>query len=93
MNRIKTAISAMLVAGTVLMPPAMVVAQEGPPRDRQDYRRDQDNDRNRRDWHPPRKWRRYDYDRPEPGQRSYDAARYYRDYRADDSYREHRLGH
>jgi len=34
-------------------------------------------------------WRRYDYNRPEPGQRHYDAARYY--YQDDRRYRDRHL--
>jgi hypothetical protein len=64
-------------------------------RDRDDDRRGRyDRDRDRRDVRTvvvvPREWRRYDYNRYEPGYRRYDAARYYR--WDDRSYQVRRMG-
>jgi hypothetical protein len=81
------AIVAALVASTVHVMPAPALAEDGQRRgrDRQEERRY----RARYDdgGAVPRAWRSYDYGNPEPGQRGYDAARYYRE-----GYRPVRLG-
>lgn len=65
-------------------------------RDRDDDRRYEssrdgryDNNRYDNNRAVPRAWRNYDYRRAEPGYRSYDAARYYRN---DNRYRPYRMG-
>jgi Ni/Co efflux regulator RcnB len=88
---IKTAIATVLVCGMVGLPQVQAFAQDDRHRDPQEDRRHDRDDRDRRD-HDRREWRRYDYNRPEPGQNRYDAARYYRDYQEDRSYRSRRLG-
>jgi hypothetical protein len=59
-------------------------AQDDRQRDRQE---DRDAAQHRQ---PSREWRRYDYNRPEPGQQHYDASRYY--YRDSARYHPRRLG-
>ncbi len=100
---LKYAVVAALVASTVSLQPVPAVAQSRD-RDRQEDRRDDDrryDDRrydNRRDdgragryteQAVPRSWRNYDHRTFEPGQRRYDAARYYR---RDQRQRSYRLG-
>jgi hypothetical protein len=74
---------AALIASTVGLQPVPALAQgRGRGHDKHDDRRDRDDDRYYRDHSDgravPRAWRSYDYRRFEPGQRGYDAARYYR---------------
>jgi hypothetical protein len=82
-NRIIAA--AVLVFGMASVPQTPVMAQSDQGRDRHDARKDDDRDGRQ----ASRDWKKYDYNRPEPGQRHYDAARYYRD---DKQYRARRLG-
>ena len=83
MKSIRVAISAALVAAVVSLQPASALAQRDYRNDRHDRyddrqdRKDDQRDRKdaRRDY---QEWRNYDYRHVEPGQRRYDAARYYR---------------
>lgn len=80
------AVSAALIAATVGLQPVPADAQGNSHhrRDRQEDRRDRrDDDRYRREW------RNYDYRHFEPGQRRYDASRYY--WRDDGRYGARRL--
>ena len=72
MNRIRLAVSAALIAATVGLQPAPADAQGNR------HRRDKHHDRRDDDRGYRPEWRYYDYNRLEPGQRRYDAARYYR---------------
>jgi hypothetical protein len=85
-KKIRMAVVAALVVGMVGMPlaPAMAMGDQRD-RDRHEDRRDRDDDRGQR-----REWKRYDYKHYEPGQRGYDAARYYR--HDDRRYKARRLG-
>jgi hypothetical protein len=110
-KRIKVAVVAALVAGSLNLAPVVAMAapqrhdRHEDDRDRREDRRDRREDRrDRREEHRDRRearrdhreyrrdvrreWRYYDYRRFEPGQRRYDAARYYRR----DGYRPYRLG-
>ncbi len=77
----KTLILASVIAA-VAVPAAPALAQDRADREyrrdvreaQREYRRDMRDAR--RDW---RQYRRYDWNRPEPGRRGYDPARYYRD--------------
>jgi Ni/Co efflux regulator RcnB len=91
-NSIKRAVVTALLAGTVIVPPSLAEAQDHGRRDRQEDRRDNRRHDNRHDNGRrvgQREWRNYDYNRFEPGQRRYDAARYYT--WDDRTYRERRL--
>ena len=77
------AVVAALVAGTVSLQPAPAMAQDDHRRDRHEDRRDDDRAEHR-------EWRKYDYRHFEPGQRGYDASRYYR--QDDRRYKARRLG-
>ena len=83
MYRITTALAAIVFTGALGALPTPLVAQGS--RDQRYRSEDQVNQQRR----PSAEWRRYDYNRPEPGQRRYDAARYY--YRNDAQYRPRRL--
>lgn len=83
MNKIRVAISAALIAATVSLQPIPSMAQGNSRHDRHEDRRD-DHRANKREW------KNYDYRHFEPGQRGYDAARYYR--RDDRRYKVQRLG-
>ncbi len=84
------------IIAAVAVPAVPVLAQSSPGEAARDYRRDgnrdyrrdarRDNRQANRDW---RRYRTYDYNRLEPGQRSYYADRYYRDGRY---YQPRRLG-
>lgn len=100
MKRINVAVVAALIASTLTLQPASVLAQGRDRRDRyedrsdrwrDDDRRDDQRRRDRRDDRRavPRSWRSYDYRHFEPGQRWYDPARYYRSGR---DYRGYRMG-
>jgi hypothetical protein len=86
-HRITTALAAIVFTGAISAWQVPALAQDGRQRDRQyDQNNDQQNGAQQR---PRPEWRRYDYNRPEPGQQRYDAARYY--YRDDARYRPRRL--
>jgi Glycine zipper 2TM domain len=90
----KSAVIAALIASTVSLQPLPALAQgRGRGHDKHHDRRDRDDDRYYRDYNDgravPRAWRSYDYGRVEPGQRRYDAARYYRN---GGRYKPYRLG-
>jgi hypothetical protein len=71
-KQIQTALAALLISGVITVPQVSIFAQDERQRDRQEDRRDYERDR------PPRsEWRHYDHNHYEPGQRRYDAARYY----------------
>jgi hypothetical protein len=78
---------AALVASTISVLPAPVMAQKHDRRDRHEDRRD--DDRGYRSRSAPYEWRNYDERHVEPGQRRYDPARYYR---SGDRYQPYRLG-
>lgn len=94
-NSMRKAVSAALVATTLLMQPvASMAAADQSRRQRYEERqrereRDRDRDRDRAREEYRREWRNYDYRRYEPGQRGYDAARYYVPY--DRRYNERRM--
>jgi hypothetical protein len=90
-------VGAAILATVVGLPPAFAMDDQPRGRDRGHDRRDddrrdrdrrRDDDRGYRGDAVPRAWRHYDYRRYEPGQRRYDAARYYRSR----GYRPYRLG-
>ncbi|MES2289181.1 MAG: glycine zipper 2TM domain-containing protein [Pseudomonadota bacterium] len=78
-----------ITLGATMLTAVPAVAQRGPDReyrqDSREARRDYRNDR-RDAW---RNYNRYDYNRPQPGQRRYFAENYYRDGRY---YQQRRLG-
>jgi hypothetical protein len=100
LKKVTTAVVAAVLSATVSLPPAFALDEQSRGRgrghekhdDRRDrgdrYDRDRDRDYDRRYDAVPRAWRNYDYRRYEPGQRRYDAARYYRTR----GYRPYRLG-
>lgn len=83
MNKIRMAVVAALVV-------SMVSLQQAPAMALGDQRRDRHEDRRDHDRAVSREWRKYDYRHFEPGQRRYDAARYYR--HDDRRYKARRLG-
>jgi glycine zipper 2TM protein len=91
-NSIRKAVSAALVATTLTLQPVSAVAAADQSRhhrqeDRRDYDRRYDDRSYARAYRP--EWRNYDYRHFEPGERRYDAARYY--LRDDGRYRTRRL--
>ena len=92
MNSIRKAVSAALVATTLTFQPvSAVAAADQSRRHRHDESRDYDRRDDNRDYARADRpeWRNYDYRHFEPGQRRYDAARYYVPY--DTRYRSRRL--
>lgn len=87
-SRIKRTVVAAILAGAVSVPASVATAQDHGRRARHEDRRDDHRGRNDRRDDDRREWRNYDYDRYEPGQRRYDASRYYR---RDAGYSERRL--
>lgn len=83
MTSIRMAVSTGLVAAVLALPTSSVAGAE------QHHRRDDRRSERRVRVYSPA-WRSYDYRHFEPGQRSYNAARYYRPYEAN-RYREYRL--
>jgi hypothetical protein len=86
----RKAVSAALVASTLLMQPVASMAAADQSRRQRYEERDRDRDRERdRAREYRQEWRNYDYRHYEPGQQRYDAARYY--VRDDRRYGERRL--
>ena len=75
MQRIRNAVAAALVASALSLQPAPATAQD---RHGAGRHGDKHSDKNKHDRRSvPRAWRNYDYRNYEPGQRRYDASRYY----------------